>query len=109
MSEELNIEKQPIIVPQEEVKVLAEEVVKEAVVAEEIVKEIQAEKPTPVAVAPAAPKPVEVKEEVKSNEVKVERIVQHLPSGYRLLLEDGQIVKVGKKDFKQGQKTITLK
>lgn len=87
MSEELNFEEQPISVPQEEVQEIAEQTPEEA--------------PAPVEVK-------KVKEVKKSNEVKVVRIVQHLPSGYRLLLEGGEIVKVRKSQFKQGQKTIEL-
>lgn len=39
---------------------------------------------------------------------KVKTIVQKLPRGYRLLLEDGQIVKVGKDQYKKGQETVEL-
>lgn len=87
MSEELNFEEQPIFVPQEEVQEIAEQTPEEA--------------PAPVEVK-------KVKEVKKSNEAKVVRIVQHLPSGYRLLLEGGEIVKVTKAQFKQGQKTVKL-
>lgn len=42
------------------------------------------------------------------NEVGVVRVVQRTPSGFRLLLETGEIVKVTKKQFTKGQTTIIL-
>ena len=94
MSEELNFDEQPILVPQEEI--IAPEL--EAVVEAPIVEE----KPK------AAKKKTSKKVVETTNELKVVRIVQRVPSGFRLLLENGQIVKVTKKQFKLGQKTIVL-
>lgn len=42
------------------------------------------------------------------NEVAVVRIVQKTPSGFRLLLETGEIVKVSKAQYIKGQPTIIL-
>lgn len=51
----------------------------------------------------------EVKEVKKTvNEFNVVKIVQKQPKGYRLLLEDGRIVKVTKDKYTRGQKTVTL-
>lgn len=49
-------------------------------------------------------------EEVKKavNEFNVVKIVQKQPKGYRLLLEDGRIVKVTKDKYTRGQKTVVL-
>lgn len=55
---------------------------------------------------------VKVEEEVVSpragNEVGVVRIVQKTPSGFRVLLETGEIVKVSKAQYTKGQSTIIL-
>ena len=51
----------------------------------------------------------EVKEVKKTvNEFNVVKIVQKQPKGYRLLLEDGRIVKVTKDKYTRGQKTVVL-
>ena len=51
----------------------------------------------------------EVKEVKKvTNEFNVVKILQKQPKGYRLLLEDGRIVKVSKDKFVRGQKTVIL-
>jgi hypothetical protein len=42
------------------------------------------------------------------NEVGVVRIVQKTPSGFKLLLETGEIVRVKKAQYKKGDKTIIL-
>ena len=94
MSEELNFDEQPILEPQEEIITPELEAVEEA--------------PT-VEVKPKATKKKTSKKVVETtNELKVVRIVQRVPSGFRLLLENGQIVKVTKKQFKLGQKTVVL-
>jgi hypothetical protein len=71
----------------------AEQVVEEQV--EEVIQQVVETKP-----APAAPK--------ASNEVGVVRILQKTPSGFRLLLETGEIVKVSKAQYTKGQSTIIL-
>jgi hypothetical protein len=43
-----------------------------------------------------------------SNEVGVVRIVQKTPSGFKLLLETGEIVRVKKSQYTKGQSTIVL-
>lgn len=98
MSEELNFDEQPILVPQ--VEIIAPEV--------EAVEEAPVVKKTSKATKKKTSK--KIVEEVKetTNEVKVVRIVQRIPSGFRLLLETGKIVKVTKAQFKLGQKTIKL-
>ena len=94
MSEELNFDEQPILVPQEEIIAPAIEAVEEAPVVEKKSK---------------TTKKKEVKKVVEvSNEVKVVRIVQRIPSGFRLLLENGKIVKVTKAQYKVGQSTVKL-
>ena len=62
-----------------------------------------------------APQVEEVVEEVEEvitpragNEVGVVRIVQKTPSGFKLLLETGEIVRVKKAQYKKGDKTIIL-
>lgn len=47
-------------------------------------------------------------EQVKTGEIKVLRILQRLPSGYRLLLETGEIVKISKDRYTKGQPTVIL-
>ena len=42
------------------------------------------------------------------NEVGVVRIVQKTPSGFKLLLETGELVRVKKAQYKKGDKTIIL-
>jgi len=42
------------------------------------------------------------------NEVGVVRIVQKTPSGFKLLLETGEIVRVKKSQYTKGDKTIIL-
>lgn len=80
----------------------AEEAFAQAV--EEEIQEI-VEEVAPIAVEP-------VKEQVVApragNEVGVRNIVQKTPSGFRLLLETGEIVKVSKAQYTKGQKTIIL-
>jgi len=53
-----------------------------------------------------------VKEQVVTpragNEVGVVRIVQKTPSGFKLLLETGELIKVKKAQYKKGDKTIIL-
>jgi len=50
---------------------------------------------------------VQAKEKL-TNEVKVERVIQKQPRGYKLLLEDGRTVKVSKDKFNKIKKTVTL-
>jgi len=50
----------------------------------------------------------EIPVEVKQKEIKVVNIIQKLPSGYRLLLETGEVVKVTKAQYTKGQTTIIL-
>ncbi len=80
----------------------AEEAFAQAV--EEEIQEI-VEEVAPIVVEP-------VKEQVVApragNEVGVRNIVQKTPSGFRLLLETGEIVKVSKAQYTKGQKTIIL-
>lgn len=78
--------------PAPQVEEVIEEVVEEVV--EQVVEVVEA-KPAP-AVAKAA------------NEVGVVRIVQKTPSGFRLLLETGEIVKVSKAQYAKGQSTVIL-
>lgn len=42
------------------------------------------------------------------NEVGVRNIVQKTPSGFKLLLETGEIIRVSKSQYKKGDKTIIL-
>ena len=73
-----------------------EEVVEEVEeVLQEVVEQVVEAKPAP-AVAKAA------------NEVGVVRIVQKTPSGFRLLLETGEIIKVSKAQYVKGQSTVIL-
>ena len=59
--------------------------------------------------APIAPAAVEpVKKEVKAKTTKVVKIVQRTPSGFRLLLENGEIRRVHKSAYKPGQEFIDL-
>ena len=91
------VKEEPIL---EEVKVetpVITEEVKEEVKVEEVVEEVKEEKPAPVE-----------KKKDNSSEVKVIKIVQKTPSGYRLLLETGEIVRVSKKDYTKGQEFITI-
>lgn len=44
----------------------------------------------------------------KQLEVQVTRILQKLPSGYKLLLETGEIVRVNKAQYSKGQPSIIL-
>ena len=94
------VKEEPIL---QEVKVetpITKEEVKEEVKIEEVVekaKEVKEEKPAPV----------EKKQDI-SSQVKVIKIVQKTPSGYRLLLETGEIVRVSKKDYTKGQEFITI-
>lgn len=55
--------------------------------------------------------PVQVPETVTpkaANEVGVVRVLQKTPSGFRVLLETGEIVKVSKAQYTKGQSTIIL-
>lgn len=94
------VKEEPIL---QEVKVetpITKEEVKEEVKIEEVVekaKEVKEEKPAPVE-----------KKRDNSSQVKVIKIVQKTPSGYRLLLETGEIVRVSKKDYIKGQEFITI-
>ena len=94
------VKEEPIL---QEVKVetpITKEEVKEEVKIEEVVekaKEVKEEKPAPVE-----------KKRDNSSQVKVIKIVQKTPSGYRLLLETGEIVRVSKKDYTKGQEFITI-
>ena len=91
------VKEEPIL---EEVKVetpVITEEVKEEVKVEEVVEEVKEEKPAPVE-----------KKKDNSSEVKVIKIVQKTPSGYRLLLETGETVRVSKKDYTKGQEFITI-
>lgn len=103
--------KQKNIQPVQEEKV--EE--KEVQIIEEVVE------PTSVEEETVQPKesPVEVQnsdkntqeeggEVVNTSQVRVIKIVQKTPSGYRLLIETGEIVKVSKKDYRKGQEFISL-
>lgn len=87
--EELPVDEQPLIE-------VVEEIVEQVAEIQEVV-----EQPAPV----QAPKPVAPK---AANEVGVVRILQKTPSGYRLLLETGAIVKVSKAQYTKGQSTVIL-
>jgi len=91
--EELEVEDAAIVEEVFETTPEAEQVVEEQV--EEVIQQVVETKP-----APAAPK--------ASNEVGVVRILQKTPSGFRLLLETGEIVKVSKAQYTKGQSTIIL-
>lgn len=102
MSEELNLEPQELEVQEnilvtEELQEAPAPVIEE-VVEEEVVEEVKEVK---------KPKAKPAKKE--NNKVRVRKIVQHLPSHYRLLVADGRVVKVHKSKYKQGQSYITLR
>lgn len=91
-------------VEEKEVQII-EEVVKPASVEEETVQP----KESPVEVQNSDKNSQEEDKKVKgTSQVKVTKIVQKTPSGYRLLLETGEIVKVSKKDYRKGQEFISL-
>jgi hypothetical protein len=71
----------------------AEQQFKEQV--EEVIQQVVEAKPVP-----AAPR--------ATNEVGVVRVLQRTPSGFRLLLETGEIVRVKKSQYIKGQSTIIL-
>ena len=89
--ETLEVEKQEVTITVEEAVIPEVEKVEEVVE----VKPVREEKK---------------KEEVKeaSTKVAVVKIVQKTPSGYRLLLETGEIVRVSKKEYTKGQEFIEL-
>ena len=98
--------------PASEVEEVVEEVVEitpeaEEAFAEAVEEEIQeiVEQAAPIVVEP-------VKQQVVApragNEVGVVNIVQKTPSGFRLLLETGEIVKVSKAQYTKGQSTVIL-
>lgn len=93
--EQVVAETTPVVEAQEVIEV-QEAIVEEVPTPqmEEVVEVVEV-KPTPV--APKA-----------SNEVAVVRIVQKTPSGFRLLLETGEIVKVSKAQYAKGQTTVIL-
>ena len=75
---------------------------------EDVVVDVAVEVPVAEEVVETV-KPAEEKKAKKdSSEVKVVKIVQKTPSGYRLLLETGEIVRVTKKDYTKGQEFISL-
>lgn len=91
-------------VEEKEVQII-EEVVKPTSVEEETVQP----KESPVEVQNSDKNSQEEDKKVKdTSQVKVTKIVQKTPSGYRLLLETGEIVKVSKKDYRKGQEFISL-
>jgi D-ribose pyranose/furanose isomerase RbsD len=91
--EELEVEDAAIVEEVFETTPEAEQVVEEQV--EEVIQQVVETKPAPV--APKA-----------ANEVGVVRIVQKTPSGFRLLLETGETVRVSKAQYTKGQSTIIL-
>lgn len=99
--EQVVVEATPVVETEEAVEV-GETIVEElpAPEVEEIVEEV----------APVEEEVVE--EEVVTpragNEVGVVRIVQKTPSGFKLLLETGELIKVKKAQYKKGDKTIIL-
>lgn len=103
--EQVVVETTPVVETEEAVEV-GETIVEElpAPQVEEVVEEIVEE------VAPIEEEVVE--EEVVTpragNEVGVVRIVQKTPSGFKLLLETGEFVRVKKAQYKKGDKTIIL-
>lgn len=97
--EQVVVESTPVVETEEAVEVgeaiveelpapEVEEVVEEVTIVEEEVEEVT----TPRA----------------GNEVGVVRIVQKTPSGFKLLLETGEFVRVKKAQYKKGDKTIIL-
>ena len=91
-------------VEEKEVQII-EEVVEPASVEEETVQP----KESPVEVQNSDKNTQEEGGEVvDTSQVRVIKIVQKTPSGYRLLLETGEIVKVSKKDYRKGQEFISL-
>lgn len=103
--EQVVVEATPVVETEEAVE-KGETIVEElpAPEVEEVVEEIVEE------VAPVEEEVVE--EEVVTprvgNEVGVVRIVQKTPSGFKLLLETGELIKVKKAQYKKGDKTIIL-
>lgn len=100
--EQVVVESTPVVETEEAVEVgeaiveelpapEVEEVVEEVTIVEEEVEEVE-EVTTPRA----------------GNEVGVVRIVQKTPSGFKLLLETGEFVRVKKAQYKKGDKTIIL-
>lgn len=101
--EQVVVQATPVVDTEEAVEVgeaIIEELDLEDVVIVEEVVEVQ---PTPV--VEAKPTPVVAK---LSNEVAVVSIVQKTPSGFRVLLETGEIVKVSKAQYTKGQPTIIV-
>lgn len=101
--EQVVVESTPVVETEEAVEVgeaiveelpapEVEEVVEEVTIVEEEVEEEVEEVATPRA----------------GNEVGVVRIVQKTPSGFKLLLETGEFVRVKKAQYKKGDKTIIL-
>jgi D-ribose pyranose/furanose isomerase RbsD len=91
--EELEVEDAAIVEEVFETTPEAEQVVEEQV--EEVIQQVVETNPAPV--APKA-----------ANEVGVVRIVQKTPSGFRLLLETGETVRVSKAQYTKGQSTVIL-
>lgn len=107
--EQVVVETTPVVETEEAIEV-GEAIVEElpAPQVEEVVEEeIQeiVEQAAPIVVEP-------VKQQVVApragNEVGVVNIVQKTPSGFRLLLETGEIVKVSKAQYTKGQSTVIL-
>ena len=91
--EELEVEDVAIVEEVLEITPEAEQEFKEQV--EEVIQQVVEAQPAPV--APKA-----------TNEVGVAKILQKTPSGFRLLLETGEIVRVKKSQYIKGQSTICL-
>lgn len=91
--EELEVEDVAIVEEVFEITPEAEQEFKEQV--EEVIEQVVEAQPAPV--APKA-----------TNEVGVAKILQKTPSGFRLLLETGEIVRVKKSQYTKGQSTIIL-
>lgn len=101
--EQVVVEATPVVETEEAVEV-GETIVEElpASEVEEVVEEVVEQV---VEVVEAKPAPTVPK---AANEVGVVRIVQKTPSGFRLLLETGEIVKVSKAQYTKGQSTVIL-
>jgi len=92
--EQVEVKQAPVVETEEAIEV-GETIVEElpAPEVEEVVEEVVEEE----VVTPRA-----------GNEVGVVRIVQKTPSGFKLLLETGELIRVKKAQYKKGDKTIIL-
>ena len=97
MNKELNLEQHEEFIPQA-IETLVEDVLVQDELEAAPVFEVEHKK---------APKVVETKKEAVK-ELKATKIIQHQPSTYMLLMEDGTKLKVKKRNYNKHTKVVTL-